>query len=40
MPEKKQNPWIKHIKDTQKKLKCTYKEAMVSAKKTYKKVHK
>lgn len=31
------SPWIAHIKKTQDKLGCTYKEAMVEAKKTYKK---
>jgi hypothetical protein len=37
---KKVNPWLKAIKDTQKKLGCTYRIAMSEAKKTYKNVTK
>lgn len=31
------NPWITHVKATQRKHQCSYKEAMKRAKKTYKK---
>ena len=31
------SPWIKHVKAYQKKHKCSYKEALVGAKSTYKK---
>jgi hypothetical protein len=30
------NPWIEHVKKCQVKHNCSYKEAMIKAKKTYK----
>lgn len=35
--KKTENPWIKHVKDTQKSLACTFTEALKRAKLTYKK---
>lgn len=39
MPEKKQNPWLKHLASVWKKEKgkMTYKECMLKAKQSYKK---